>query len=107
LSWQTTVIGDPLYRPFARKPRQQHEELLARKSKLLEWSHLRVIDLNLAMNSPVGELVSYLEAERLTRQSAVLSEKLGELYQAQGKSESSIAEYERALKLDLTPLQKI
>ena len=46
ISWQTTVVGDPLYRPFGRKNpadhfgkrlQELHGELLARKSKLIEW----------------------------------------------------------------------
>ena len=40
LSWQTTVIGDPLYRPFGKNPRELHEALLARHSPLIEWSVL-------------------------------------------------------------------
>ena len=27
LSWQTTVVGDPLYRPFGKTPQELHDEL--------------------------------------------------------------------------------
>src|SRR5258708_3626300 len=72
LSWQTTVVGDPLYRPFARKPQRQHEDLARRDLKLIEWSHLRVVDLNLASGYPADDVINYLERLPLTRQSGLL-----------------------------------
>jgi tetratricopeptide (TPR) repeat protein len=107
LSWQTTVVGDPLYRPFGKPPKQLHEELEARQSKLLEWSHLRVANLNLARGGNSAETVSYLENTVTTRHSAVLSEKLGDLYATQGKPSSAALSYEQALKLDPSPQQRI
>jgi uncharacterized protein (TIGR03790 family) len=107
LSWQITVIGDPLYRPFARKPQELHEDLLARKSKLIEWSHLRVVDLNIAQGFPLADVVNYLESQPITKKSAVLLEKLGDIYFAQGKPASANQAYKDALKLDVTPLEKV
>src|SRR2546430_16170962 len=46
ISWQTTVVGDPLYRPFGRKNSAEPfvkrveglpGELVARKGKMIEW----------------------------------------------------------------------
>ena len=54
LSWQTTVVGDPLYRPFGRNPDLLHRELVARGSKLVEWSWLRLVDINLAIGQTNG-----------------------------------------------------
>jgi uncharacterized protein (TIGR03790 family) len=56
LSWQTTVIGDPLYRPFGKDPRILHEALMARHSPLIEWSHLRVVNLSLLQGVSPGKL---------------------------------------------------
>ncbi|MEO5803339.1 MAG: TIGR03790 family protein [Verrucomicrobiota bacterium] len=106
LSWQITVVGDPLYRPFARKPQAVHEDLLARKSKLIEWSHLRVVDLNIAQGYAMAEVVNYLESQPVTKTSAILTEKLGDLYFAQGKPASANQAYKDALKLEVTPLEK-
>ena len=106
LSWQITVIGDPLYRPFGRKPQELHEDLLARKSKLIEWSHLRVVDLNLMQGFPLAEVVQYLETQPITKTSAILTEKLGDLYFHQGKPASANQAYKDALKLEVTPLEK-
>src|SRR5204862_8366296 len=45
LSWQTTVVGDPLYRPFHQAPEALHLDLEKRQSKLVEWSCLRALNL--------------------------------------------------------------
>lgn len=107
LSWQTTVVGDPLYRPFGKPPQQLHQELERRSSKLVEWSHLRVVNLNLTKGAPASAMANYLEEIPVTRQSAVLSEKLAELYAALGKPSSAVHACEQALKLDPSPQQRI
>jgi predicted negative regulator of RcsB-dependent stress response len=107
LSWQTTVVGDPLYRPFGGNPEALHLSLERRQSKLIEWSHLRLANINMANGKPASEWIDYLEALELTKQSAVLSEKLGDLYASLGKPSSAVHAYESALKLDPSPQQKI
>jgi tetratricopeptide (TPR) repeat protein len=107
VSWYATVVGDPLYRPFRKSPQQLHEELSKSGSKLIAWSHLKIVNLNLVMGSPVGEMIQYLQQEPTTKTSAVLTEKLGDLFQMQGKTEQSIAEYRKALDLNPTPQQEV
>ncbi len=98
LSWQTTIIGDPLYRPFGKDPDRLQEELQSRHSPMLEWCYLRLINLNLVIGKPMTDCVTLLEQLALTKQSAVLSEKLGDLYLAQGKPSSAVFAYNQALK---------
>jgi len=107
LSWQTTVVGDPLYRPFQRNPDLLQDELKQQDSPLLQWSYLRTVDLNLAFGKPVAQCVGFLEQLPETRQSPVLTEKLGDLYSAQGKPSSAAHAYAEALKLDPSPQQKV
>jgi uncharacterized protein (TIGR03790 family) len=107
LSWQTTVVGDPLYRPFGKNPDQLAAELEGRGSPLVEWVILRLLNLNLAAGKTAAEGVSLLETLDLTRNSAVLSEKLGDLYFTIGKPSSGIHAYERALTLKPSPQQSI
>lgn len=107
LSWQTTVVGDPLYRPFGKNLEQTHQELVSHSSKLVEWSWLRLADLNLAIGKPIADVVLLLEQLELTRRSAVLTEKLADLYAALGKPSSAVQTYGRALALDSTPQQRI
>ena len=108
LSWQTTVVGDPLYRPFGKNSGHSCiSDLQARGSKLIEWSWLRLANLNLAAGKPLAEAVALLEQVDTTRHSAVLTEKLGDLYAAQGKPSSAIHEYKQALGLDPSPQQRV
>jgi tetratricopeptide (TPR) repeat protein len=107
LSWQTTVVGDPLYSPFKRPLLDQHRELLEHTNKLAEWSTIRLVNASRNRGIGLAELSLALETAEQTKDSAVLSEKLAELYVAQGKPASAILLYERALKLDPTPQQRV
>jgi uncharacterized protein (TIGR03790 family) len=107
LSWQTTVVGDPLYRPFGKNPDALKDELARRNSRLLEWYYLRLLNVNLIAGKPLAEGVTVLEQFENTTNSPVLSEKLGDLYAAQGKPSSAAHAYQQALRLDPTPQQRI
>ena len=107
LSWQTIAIGDPLYCPTWRPPNETHADLERRKSKWLEWSHLRVVNLNIARGYDPDETVQYLETIPQTATSAVLTEKLGDLYWNKKKLSDALDLYEKALSLDPSPQQKL
>jgi len=107
LSWQTTVIGDPLYRPFGKSPREQHEQLLEKNSPLLPWSFLRIANMDWVLSKTPEAAVQFLQDEPATRQSALLMEKLGDLFLAEGQTNVAIRSWQKALKLDPTPLQSI
>ncbi len=105
LSWQTTVIGDPLYRPVDRGPQQLHERLLAEKNKLIEWSHLGVVNLNIVQGYPAEEVIEYIN--EMGTNSPVLMEKLGDILAGQGKTWPAINAYAQALNLKPSPQQEI
>jgi len=107
LSWQTTVIGDPLYRPFGKPPMQLHQELTERHSPLVEWSFLRLINVDLARGVSAAYLANMIETTGVATNSAVLTEKLAGLYAMQGKPSSAIDACERALTLNPSPEQRI
>jgi uncharacterized protein (TIGR03790 family) len=107
VSWQTTVIGDPLYRPFGKPLRMQQEALERRHSRLLEWADLRVVDENLALGATPGEMLQYLQSPEVPKDSAVLAEKSAELYHKEGQDELSIESLRHALNFDPTPQQKV
>jgi tetratricopeptide (TPR) repeat protein len=107
LSWQTTVIGDPLYRPFGKPLQQLYSELLRAHNKLDEWAYLRLVDLRLARGGRLVEMSGYLENLDATTNSAVLTEKLADLYEAQGKPSSAILTWQKSLKLNPSPQQLI
>ena len=80
LSWQTTVVGDPLYRPFAKEPAELHAEFARTHNPLIEWSYLRIVNLDLVHGAPVAQLATFLETIPATTNSAVLTEKLADFY---------------------------
>jgi hypothetical protein len=107
LSWQTTVIGDPLYAPFKKTPRQRFSELAHSNNPLAEWAFERVVNVDLAHGARLQAVANFLESVPTIRQSAVLMEKLGELYERQGKPSSAIDAWQAALKLNPSPQQRI
>jgi uncharacterized protein (TIGR03790 family) len=107
LSWQSTVIGDPLYRPFNKTPAELHALLTRTKSPLLEWSFDRLVCLDLARGLRAPSLAAFLANLPLTGHSAVLNEKLAELYELSGKPSSAIAAWQTALQLNPTPQQRL
>lgn len=107
LSWQTTVVGDPLYRPFGRPPKLQHDQLLQTHDPLVEWSHLRIVNINLASGTPPHQLLDYLSNEKISLTSSVLQEKIGDLALATAKFPESIEAYRKALTLPTSSNQKL
>jgi len=107
LSWQTTVVGDPLYRPFGQAPDTLHYKLESARSPLLDWSHLRVVDLNEASGMGTDDLIKYIEQIPITAKSAVLTEKLGDLRRKKNAISGACDAYAAALKLKPSPQQTI
>jgi uncharacterized protein (TIGR03790 family) len=107
LSWQTTVVGDPLYRPYAEQPLVLHNQLVRRHSPWLEWSYLRLLNLEGLRGVSLDKRVEELEQLDATDQSAVLTEKLADLTAAQGKPDAAIDYFQRALGLTPSPQQRI
>ena len=107
LSWQTTVIGDPLYCPFSQSLQRLHAELARTHNPLDEWAYLRLANLALVRGARKAEVSVLLENLDQTTNSAVLTEKLADLYDALGKPSSAILTYQRALDLKPSPEQRI
>jgi len=107
ISWQTTCIGDPLYRPFGKDLDTLQRELQRQPSALLEWSHLLLANRNQVGGAPLSSVTGYLEPLPVGRESAVLTEKLGDLYWAQSKFTDALDTWEAALRRKPSPQQKI
>ena len=74
LSWQITIVGDPLYRPFDKSLQELERELQQKHSALTQWQYLRLVDANLARGVPRRNAARYLEQLADTTNSPVLSE---------------------------------
>ncbi len=107
LSWQTTVIGDPLYQPLGKNLPKLHEELTQRQSPLVEWSFQRLINLDIVRGVPLAQLTTFIENLPVTEHSALLSETLASLDDRLGKPSSAIDLWQRALTLNPSPEQRI
>jgi len=107
LSWQTTIIGDPLYQPFGKDLKTQHLKLLQENNSLAEWSYVRVVNLNLYAGRPTDQLIKYLQDQPLTARSPVMQEKLGGLFDSAGQADLCIQAYEKALMLSFNAQQKV
>lgn len=107
LSWQTTVVGDPLYSPMAKLPQNRHAELLVQNNPLIEWSHLKIINLNLIGGTDPTMMITYLAQTPNTPTSAVLQEKLGDLWAKVKKPEDALKAYAKALELKPTKKQQL
>lgn len=107
LSWQTTVVGDPLYRPFGKSPEQVQAEIQQSHGERLAWAWLRLLNLNLANGKSPAECTALVEGFAATKESPVLSEKLGDLCATQGKPTSAVHAWEQALKLGPSPQQRV
>lgn len=106
LSWQNTVVGDPLYAPFALGQKERYEALEARKAPEIEWSMLMWINVRLAQGAPLKEILQFYETNP-TGESAVLQEKLGDIYKSRGKLIDAMAPYGECLKLKMGAIQRL
>jgi tetratricopeptide (TPR) repeat protein len=68
---------------------------------------LRFVHLSLLRGVSPGKLAQYLQEMDVTGRSAVLTEKLGDLYQMEGQSDLAIKSWQQALKLNPSPLQAV
>ena len=99
VSWQTTVVGDPLYRPYAKPLNFLQAELAAKKSPLVEWLGMLNVNRALLNNTPPSEVAQLMSTDAGVQMSAVLTEKLADLYREDGKRQEAEESYRRALKL--------
>jgi uncharacterized protein (TIGR03790 family) len=107
VSWQNVAIGDPLYRPFKKNLEEWQNELEKADSKYLEWVYLRWANINLSAGRKPMNVIDYLEKEKITRKSAVLQEKLAELYLSENKFDDSLNYLELAFKNKCSLNQRI
>ena len=106
-SWQTTVVGDPLYRPFHQTIEDFQRELEARHDTLAEWSYAMLADREIAHGKPLVEAVNELRQLPLLEKSAVLTEKISDLLRLEGRMIEAVSAGEQALQRNPSAQQKV
>jgi uncharacterized protein (TIGR03790 family) len=106
VSWQTTVVGDPLYRPFNKEPGEYVKALKSRHDPLVAWIELFTANQNLNRGVKADNVARVMERFPETPSSSVLEEKLADLYERASQPSSSVYALQRALRLDTTPQQR-
>jgi len=95
LSWQQTVVGDPLYRPLPFTAEEQIARLESLHHRERAWGHLRRANLLVAAGKE-PDAITYLTQQNATLHSPVLDEKLGDLFRVFRLPQESLAAYQRA-----------
>ncbi len=98
LSWQTTVVGDPLYRPFAVPLEEQIRRLEEAGRPEVEWAWLRRVNL-LVREGRFNIALAYARDRLRVRESAVLHERIAELLSMNELADAAMPHFERAIAL--------
>jgi uncharacterized protein (TIGR03790 family) len=107
LSWQNVVIGDPLYRPFARQPFEWEPLQVAARDPHLEWTLLRKVNIHLIRGRDPVTLRNYLLEQPLTTNSAILAEKVSLMFADDGRLKPAIQWAQRAAEITRSPQQRL
>ncbi len=106
LSWQTVVIGDPLYRPFGRTFAELESDHRAEKNPALEWDLWRKANRQLLERRDPSEVLQELVAQPLSGKSALLSERIATVYAGLSQPQQAIEWGQRSLKRGGSPQQR-
>ena len=79
VSWEMTVVGDPLYRPFKYTLDQQIEHLEKDKRPEVEWAYVRKMN-QMVREGRFNPMLEFCRKKIQQTDSLVLRERLGDLY---------------------------
>ena len=97
VSWQITVVGDPLYRPFRLSLDEQIRNLEADGRPELDWALVRKVNL-LVREGRFNLALQFCRTRLAQRESLVLREKLGDLYARNELYPEAGEQYEKAIR---------
>lgn len=107
LSWQTVVVGDPLYRPFGRSLAELGSRLDAEDDPRTAYALVRNANLQLLSGRPADAVRSQLEGLRWATNHAVVAEKIARMHWSGLRVRQAAEWYETALPLtNATPMQR-
>ena len=106
LSWQVTVVGDPLYRPFRHSADEQIERLEKAGRPEAEWAWLRKINL-LVREGRFNVALELCRRKIEETGSLVLREKLADLYLRNELAGDALREYAVVIEQAATAEQAV
>ncbi len=107
LSWQTVVVGDPLYRPFGRPLAEDGKRLDDANDPWTAYALVRNANLQLMAGRSVEAMRDQLEGQRWATHHAVVAEKIARLYWSGIRVRRALEWYDTALGLtNATPMQR-
>ena len=106
LSWQTVIVGDPLYRPFGRSAVELETAHRAERNPSLEWDVWRRANLDLLENRPPDAVLRDLTAHPGAAKSALLAERIARLYSDVGQTRAAAEWGARSLQAGGSPQQR-
>jgi len=84
LSWMTTVIGDPLYRPFPRPVLDSLRLAEARNDSASDWVVARMLHILAAQPGPLEERMATVERAASSRLTPIVMEACADIFREQG-----------------------
>lgn len=107
LSWQTVVVGDPLYRPFGRTVAEDGQRLEATQDPWTAYALVRNANLQRMAGRPAEAVREQLEGLRWATNHAAVAEKIGRMYWSGLRVRRAVEWYDTALGLtNCTPMQR-
>jgi uncharacterized protein (TIGR03790 family) len=92
VSWQITIVGDPLYRPFSVGLDDRIKQLDAANNADVEWEHVRRMNFFLAQQQ-LNVALNYGREILRQRESLVIREKLADLFAKNELWDEALREY--------------
>lgn len=107
LSWQTVVVGDPLYRPFGRPLAEDGRRLDEADDPATAYALVRHANQQLMAGRPAEAVRSQLEAQRWATNHATVAEKIARLHWSGIRVRGALEWSRTALSLtNCTPMQR-
>lgn len=107
LSWQVTVVGDPLYRPFGLNPFERFALAEAGQAATdRPWNYAALLNFRARRDGSPAQALATLRTLPELESSPVLQELLGDLLRESGAVKEAGAAYARALELQPSVRQR-
>jgi uncharacterized protein (TIGR03790 family) len=97
VSWQITIVGDPLYRPFRYSLDEQIKNLEADRRPELDWALVRKVN-QLVLEGRFNVALQLCRSLLARRDSLILREKLGDLYARNELYPEAGVQYEKVIQ---------